>query len=95
MEPAPDNDAPLWHGGSGVEVLRQFKSPLIYLLFVAAAVSFVPALNRSFHTAPIPFSEVLTIGAVGSPVLWVEEGRKAIARRRMRRVPLAHPLEQQ
>jgi magnesium-transporting ATPase (P-type) len=46
------------------------------------AVVFVPALNQIFHTVPIPLSEVFAIGAVGSIVLWVEELRKLMVRRR-------------
>jgi magnesium-transporting ATPase (P-type) len=46
-----------------------------------AAVVFLPALNKTFHTVPLPLSEVLIIGAVGSCVLWVEEARKWLARR--------------
>ena len=49
-----------------------------------AAVIFLPPLNRVFHTVPISFTEVFAIGAVASLVLWVEEFRKLIARRRLR-----------
>ena len=45
------------------------------------AVIYVPALNRVFHTVPIPPAEALAIGAAASIVLWVEEARKWIARR--------------
>jgi Ca2+-transporting ATPase len=44
------------------------------------AVIYVPALNRVFHTVPIPPAEALAIGAAASIVLWVEELRKLIAR---------------
>jgi Ca2+-transporting ATPase len=47
-------------------------------------VVFLPVLNRVFHTVPLPLSEVVTIGLFGSVVLWVEEGRKYWARRRLR-----------
>jgi Ca2+-transporting ATPase len=46
-----------------------------------ALVVFAPAMNAIFHTVPIPLSEVLLIGAVGSTVLWVEELRKWRSRR--------------
>lgn len=46
------------------------------------SVIYVPALNHVFHTVPIPPAEALAIGAAGSVVLWVEEARKLIARRR-------------
>lgn len=39
-------------------------------------VVYLPALNRLFHTAPIPVSDFLLIGAVASVVLWAEELRK-------------------
>ncbi|WP_437563186.1 cation-translocating P-type ATPase [Sorangium sp. So ce542] len=50
-----------------------------------AAVIFAPPLNEVFHTVPLPVQEVASIGAVGSLVLWVEEIRKALARRGERR----------
>jgi magnesium-transporting ATPase (P-type) len=46
-----------------------------------AAVIFFPPLNQVFHTVPLPWSEVFTIGAAGSSVLWVEEIRKWFSRR--------------
>ncbi len=49
------------------------------------AVVYGAPLNRLFHTVPFGFREVLEIGAVGSLVLWVEEARKLVARRRERR----------
>jgi Ca2+-transporting ATPase len=45
-------------------------------------VVYVPALNHVFHTTPIPLREAIGIGAAASCVLWVEELRKLIARRR-------------
>ncbi|MFT3924138.1 MAG: HAD-IC family P-type ATPase [Myxococcales bacterium] len=48
------------------------------------AVVYLPPLNRTFHTVPLPFSEFLLIGAWGSLVLWVEEARKLWVRRRSR-----------
>ncbi len=47
-----------------------------------AAVVFLPPLNRVFHTVPINLTEVFAIGAVASLVLWVEELRKLVVRRR-------------
>jgi len=49
------------------------------------AVIYVPALNDTFHTVPIPLREALGIGAVASLVLWTEELRKLIVRVRDRR----------
>ncbi len=50
------------------------------------AVVFWEPLGRFFHTVPLGIEEVVAIGVVGSLVLWVEEGRKLIARRREARV---------
>jgi magnesium-transporting ATPase (P-type) len=41
-----------------------------------AFVIYAPFMNRIFHTTQIPLKEALTIGLVGSSVLWVEEIRK-------------------
>jgi len=49
-----------------------------------AAVIFLPPLNAVFHTVPVDLHEVLGIGAVASFVLWVEEARKYVVRRRER-----------
>jgi Ca2+-transporting ATPase len=46
------------------------------------AVVFWPPLQRVFHTTPLGWREVLALGAVGSLVLWVEELRKLLVRRR-------------
>ena len=51
-----------------------------------AAVVFLPALNEVFHTVPIRLTDVIAIGAVASLVLWVEELRKFVVRRRARRL---------
>jgi Ca2+-transporting ATPase len=47
-------------------------------------VVYAPPMNRIFHTTPISLPDFLLIGAVASIVLWVEEIRKFIARRRVR-----------
>ncbi len=44
--------------------------------FLHMAVVFLPPLNRIFHTAALPLSEVFLIGSLASVVLWVEELRK-------------------
>lgn len=49
-----------------------------------AAVVFLPPLQRVFHTVPFSLYEMFAIGAVGSLVLWVEEVRKFVVRRRER-----------
>jgi Ca2+-transporting ATPase len=45
-------------------------------------VVYTEPMNRLFHTVPIPLAHFFLIGAVASLVLWVEELRKWIARRR-------------
>jgi Ca2+-transporting ATPase len=46
------------------------------------AVVFWKPLGRVFHTVPFSVVQVGALGAVGSLVLWVEELRKLIVRRR-------------
>jgi len=48
-------------------------------------VIYTEPLARIFHTTPIPLLDFFLIGAVASGVLWVEEIRKLIVRRRGRR----------
>ncbi len=47
-----------------------------------AAVLYLAPLARMFHTVPLPPSELLVIGAIGSLVLWADELRKLAVRRR-------------
>jgi Ca2+-transporting ATPase len=66
-----------------------FRNPwliggLVLSNMLHAAVVFLPPLNAIFHTVPIRLQEVLSIGAVASLVLWVEELRKLFVRRRDR-----------
>ena len=49
------------------------------------AVVFWAPLGRVFHTVPFGLAEVVALGVVGSLVLWVEEARKLVVRRRERR----------
>lgn len=44
-------------------------------------VIYTDTMNHIFHTVPIPFSDFLLLGLIGSSVLWVEEVRKWLARR--------------
>ena len=46
------------------------------------AVIYTAPMNRIFHTAPISLTSFFLIGAAASLVLWVEEARKFLARRR-------------
>ncbi|HEY6106335.1 MAG TPA: HAD-IC family P-type ATPase, partial [Anaeromyxobacteraceae bacterium] len=54
-------------------------------LGLQALVIWWPPLGRLFHTVPLSPAEVGVVVAAGSSVLWVEEIRKALARRRERR----------
>ncbi|HEX2689316.1 MAG TPA: cation-translocating P-type ATPase C-terminal domain-containing protein, partial [Kofleriaceae bacterium] len=70
--------------------LDLFKDPWLVAGLVLGnalqfAVIYVPAFNDIFHTVPIPRTEALAIGAVGSLVLWIEEIRKLIVRAHDRR----------
>jgi Ca2+-transporting ATPase len=52
------------------------------------AVVFWSPLGRVFHTVPLGLEGVVELGVVGSLVLWVEELRKLVVRRRDRRLAL-------
>jgi Ca2+-transporting ATPase len=47
------------------------------------AVVYWPPMNRLFHTVPIPLGDFFLLGAAASVVLWAEELRKWLARRRV------------
>jgi len=47
------------------------------------AVVFWPPMQPIFHTVPIGLADAAALAIVGSTVLWVEEARKWMARRRM------------
>ncbi len=49
------------------------------------AVVYWRPLGEVFHTVPLPPGDVLAVAAAGSVVLWAEEARKAVVRRRARR----------
>ena len=57
------------------------------------AVVFWAPLGRIFHTVPFGLREVVALGVVGSLVLWVEELRKFVARRRGRRGGATRPSD--
>jgi Ca2+-transporting ATPase len=48
-----------------------------------ALVVYWPPLAKVLHVVPLDLGEVLAIGVVGSLVLWVEEARKWLVRRRL------------
>jgi Ca2+-transporting ATPase len=62
---------------------RALLAGLVLANLLQAAVVFAAPLNRLFHTTPIDLGQVVAIGLVASPVLWVEELRKLLARRRL------------
>jgi Ca2+-transporting ATPase len=47
-----------------------------------ALVLYAPPLNALFHTVPLPASTLAGLLALASVVLWAEEARKLVARRR-------------
>ena len=73
----------------GVLRNRWLAGGFVLSMALQAAVLYLPALNRLFHTVPLPLQDLLGIGAAASCVLWVEELRKLMVRRR--RQPGADP----
>lgn len=69
-----------------LDVLRNrwLLGGLVLANLLQMAVVYAPAMNRIFHTVPIPAFDAVLIGLMASTVLWVEEIRKLIARRRRR-----------
>ena len=55
---------------------------LIAANLLQLAVVYLPFMNEFFHTEPISLESFVMIGVVTSLVLWVEEARKWLARRR-------------
>jgi Ca2+-transporting ATPase len=45
-------------------------------------VLYAPPLQALFHTVALPAATLLTLAVLASAVLWVEEVRKAVVRRR-------------
>jgi hypothetical protein len=43
---------------------------------------YVPLFAGWFHAVPLPLEQVATIVVLASGVLWIEEARKFLARRR-------------
>jgi magnesium-transporting ATPase (P-type) len=64
---------------------RWLAAGLLLSVALQAAVIWFRPLGRFFHTVPLSLPEVAGILGVGSVVLWVEEVRKALARRRAAR----------
>ncbi|MCI0569510.1 MAG: HAD-IC family P-type ATPase [Myxococcaceae bacterium] len=71
--------------------LGLFRNPwllggLVVGNLLQVAVVFWTPLGRIFHTVPFSLTEAVELAIVGSLVLWVEEGRKLIVRRRATRL---------
>ncbi len=64
---------------------RWLLGGLVLGIALQGAVLYWAPLNELFHTLPIPPADLLPIVAVASAVLWVEELRKFIVRRRTAR----------
>ncbi|MEY2654950.1 MAG: hypothetical protein RLZZ524_1978, partial [Pseudomonadota bacterium] len=64
---------------------RWLLGGLLLSVVLQAGVLFWPPLAGLFHAVPLSWQTLLAILAVASSVLWVEEGRKLIARARARR----------
>src|SRR5690606_22703644 len=63
---------------------RWLVGGLVVANLLQVAVVFWPPLGRIFHTEALELEVALVLAAVGSTVLWVEELRKLVVRRRMR-----------
>jgi len=70
--------------GWGAPSNRWLAGGLALSVVLQAAVLYLPAMNALFHTAPLPLGGLLPLVALASVVLWAEETRKALARRRQR-----------
>jgi magnesium-transporting ATPase (P-type) len=64
---------------------RWLSGGIALSLVLQALVIWWPPLGRLFHTVPLAAAEVRDVLLAGSLVLWVEELRKLLARRRDRR----------
>ena len=70
-----------------------FSNPLVFVgiafeLAFAAAIIYIPFLQRIFGTAPIDLAGWLVLAAFTPVVFFLEEARKAIVRRRQSRTPI-------
>ena len=57
-------------------------------MLLHAGALYTPFGNTLFYTTPLPFDDIGIIALAASPVLWVEELRKLLARYRVRRKAL-------
>jgi uncharacterized membrane protein YbhN (UPF0104 family) len=63
----------------------------LFGIFIVACISYVPALQSVFNTAPLSAIDWGVLIAFGAVLLIAEEARKALLRARRRRSPRARP----
>ena len=51
-------------------------------MLLQALVLYAPPMNALFHTVPLPLAQLLARCCAGQRVLWAEELRKRVVRRR-------------
>jgi magnesium-transporting ATPase (P-type) len=75
-----------WKSALNLGVLRNpwLLGGLVIGNLLQVAVVFWSPLGRLFHTVPFSLHEIVALAVVGSLVLWVEELRKLVVRRRER-----------
>ncbi len=61
---------------------RYLTFGLALSVLLQAAVIYIPQLNEVFHTTPLKIGQVFVLLCIGSIVMWVEELRKWIFRKR-------------
>ncbi len=57
---------------------RWLLGGLVLSVALQALVLYAPAMNRWFHTVPLPLETLLVLVALASVVLWAEEARKLL-----------------
>ncbi|NJD30233.1 MAG: cation-translocating P-type ATPase, partial [Chloroflexi bacterium] len=62
---------------------RRLVGAIAFSLVLHVLVVYAPVLNTAFGTAPLGFEDWILCIALASSVLWVEELRKAVVRRRL------------
>jgi len=75
-----------WRSAFGPQLLRNrwLAGGLALSIALQALVLYAPPLNVLFHTVPLAADTLLPLLLLGSSVLWVEEARKFLRRRRLR-----------
>jgi len=70
--------------GLGVLRNRWLLAGLGLSVLLQLLVLYAPPMNDLFHTVALPLASLLPLAAVASLVLWAEEARKLVVRRRAR-----------